>query len=69
MTLGDNIRKARQKKGLTQVDFAKIMDTSQGYISSLEKGTKEPSITMLIRLKKKLGITYDQLLEGMPDRK
>jgi transcriptional regulator with XRE-family HTH domain len=64
MTLGHNIRIARKKKGLSQEDFAKIMDISQGYLSHLENNSREPSIDILIRLKKKLGTTYEQLLES-----
>lgn len=56
MTLGDYIRAYRKKAKMSQREFAKKCELSNGYISMLERGvnpkTKEPITPSLIQLKK-----------------
>ena len=49
--------------GLTQMDLAKKAKVSQAYIASLETGTRtNPSLTILKRLAKALGVSLAELL-------
>lgn len=56
MTLGDYIRAYRREAKLSQREFAKKCDLSNGYISMLERGinpkTNEPITPSLVQLKK-----------------
>lgn len=41
------LRYYRKLKGISQKELAKKMQTSQGYISDIEKNTKFPTVRML----------------------
>ena len=55
IALGQRIRDLRRKRGLTQEKLAELVDLSVPYISHLERGTKKPSLAVLIRLAELLG--------------
>jgi len=54
--LGDELRKARQKAGLTQEALAAKAKVSREYVSKLEHGRQSPTVEMLIRICKVLGV-------------
>jgi transcriptional regulator with XRE-family HTH domain len=56
-TLGSQIRKLRKKKGLKQIEFCKICNISQTYLSQIENDIKQPKISMLKFIAKKIGAT------------
>ena len=58
------IRQMREQQGLSQLALAKKADVAQGYISSLEAGEKKnPSIAILRKIAKALGVPVTELLE------
>ena len=60
--VGANVRRLRQKKGLTQEQFAEISGFSQQYISGLEKGHRNPTVVSLHELATALGIAPAELI-------
>ena len=62
--LGKQIREIRRQRHLTQEKLAEMVDLSVPYISHLERGSKKPSMEVLVRLAENLGVTVDQLLAG-----
>jgi len=64
--VGRNVRKCRQAKGLTQEQFADSSGFSQQYISSLEKGRRNPTIVTIYELAKALGVSHVELVQ--PDQ-
>ena len=56
MLLGDELRKARLGARLTQEELAFKADVSRNYISLLERGEKSPTVQLLLRLCKALGV-------------
>lgn len=60
--VGDNVRRMRVKKGLTQERFADVSGFSQQYISSLEKGHRNPTVITVFELASALGISHMDLL-------
>lgn len=52
IAFGRELRKLRQRRGLTQEKLAELVDLSVPYISHLERGTKKPSLEVLTRLAK-----------------
>jgi len=48
--VGQNVRRIRQKMGLTQEEFADVSGFSQQYISSLEQGRRNPTVITLYEL-------------------
>jgi len=55
----------RMKRGLTQERLAEMSEISHRYLQSLEAGQKEPSISVVVRLRKALECPWDDLLEGL----
>lgn len=67
--LGDNIRRMRREKGLTQAQLAGD-DWTKGYISLVEHGRVAPSVKSLQLFANKLGCSISDLVEAeiQPDR-
>jgi transcriptional regulator with XRE-family HTH domain len=62
--IGQMIKQLRQTKGLTQAELAKKAHVTRPYITMLENGVrKAPSLPMLQRLAKALGVPVTALLE------
>ena len=58
------ILQVREAKGLTQRDLARRAKVTQGYVAQLEVGLKtNPSLPVLRRLAKALGVPVAELLE------
>lgn len=64
-TVGDNVRRIRLKKGLTQEQFAEISGFSQQYISGLEQGRRNPTVVTLYELATALGVSHVDLLRPL----
>jgi transcriptional regulator with XRE-family HTH domain len=62
MDIAMRIRSLRKSRGLTQVDLAQKLGTSQKVICDYEKGHAKPSSTRLPALATILGTTVDNLL-------
>jgi transcriptional regulator with XRE-family HTH domain len=60
--VGWNVRRLREKKGLTQEQFAEISGFSQQYISGLEQGHRNPTVITLYELAVALGVSHVDLL-------
>jgi transcriptional regulator with XRE-family HTH domain len=60
--VGRNVRRIRQKNGLTQERFAEISGFSQQYISGLEQGRRNPTVVTLYELAKALGVSHMDLV-------
>ena len=56
--VGRNVRRIRQKKGLTQEKFAENSGFSQQYISGLEQGRRNPTVVTLYELATALGVGH-----------
>ncbi|MDP1688687.1 MAG: helix-turn-helix transcriptional regulator [bacterium] len=61
--LGDNIKKIRTRKGLSQGDICRALDMDRGYMSAIENGKKNITISQLERLAQALDISVDKLLK------
>jgi transcriptional regulator with XRE-family HTH domain len=62
ITMGDRIKAIRRSNNMNQNEFAKLIGVSQGTLSELEQGKYNPSIEVLINLKKKLNVDLDWFL-------
>jgi transcriptional regulator with XRE-family HTH domain len=66
--VGRNVKRFREKKGLTQEQFAEISGFSQQYISSLERGRRNPTVITLYELSVALGVSHLDLVRPMKAR-
>lgn len=69
MTLGQNIKKYRKQKGLTQSELAEIIDLKSITIRKYETNTREPSIDILNKIAAALGVTIGKLVGDIYDVK
>jgi transcriptional regulator with XRE-family HTH domain len=60
--IGRNVKRLRQRKGLTQEQFAEVSGFSQQYISSLERGRRNPTVVTLYELATALGVSHMELI-------
>lgn len=61
MNIGNNIRKIRQSKGLTQKDLADMLGKTPQYVSKLEKNINSLNFTTINSLADALGVSIYEL--------
>lgn len=66
-TIGKRIRKARERKGWRQEDFAEKIGLSVTYTGMIERGEKVPRLETFITIANVLGVSADQLLADVLD--
>ena len=67
--LGDELRKARDKAGLTQEELAHRAGVDRTYISMLEHDKKSPTLDMLFRLCDALGVAVSRIIARVEKRR
>lgn len=65
ISLGKNVRQAREKKELTQEKLAEIAEIDPTYVSGIERGLRNPGIKNVARIAKALGISTSELCKGV----
>ena len=58
-----NLKDLRNNSKLSQAELAERSGISQGYLSSLERGEKQPTLPVLKRLAEAFGISVSALIE------
>ncbi len=64
---GQLIIKRRKALGISQEELAYRADLDRTYVSGLECGVRNPSLTAIVKVAHGLGITTDKLLKGLED--
>jgi transcriptional regulator with XRE-family HTH domain len=62
---GAKLRALRTRRGWSQVEMADLLAMNRGYLSELETGKRDPSLTILKNLADGFSITLSKLLEGL----
>ncbi|MCD2317272.1 helix-turn-helix domain-containing protein [Sphingomonas sp. IC-11] len=62
--LGGNIRRLRLEKGWSQEAYADEAGIHRTYVSDIERGARNPTITVVEKLAAPLGVTAGALLDG-----
>ncbi len=62
--VGDTIRANRKELGMSQRKFADHSSFTLSFISSLERGLRNPSLLTIIRLAEAFNMPVSKLLEG-----
>jgi transcriptional regulator with XRE-family HTH domain len=60
--VGEELRKARETAGLTQEELSSKARVDRSYISQLERGLKSPTLDMLLRLCKAMGVSASEIV-------
>jgi transcriptional regulator with XRE-family HTH domain len=61
--LGENVRRLRNAKGLSQEALALDAGMKRSYLSDLERGTRNPSVRALGRLADALKVEPEELVK------
>lgn len=60
-TLGWKIQRLRGAKRITQEELAEMVGISRVYMGYIEQGRESPSLKLLMKLSKKLGVKVEDL--------
>ena len=63
--LGQNVRRGRETRQLTQEKLAERANLDPTYISGIERGLRNPGIKNVARLAKALGLSTAELCKGV----
>lgn len=66
-TLGNNVKRLRKARGLTQKELAAQIGLSMTSISRIEEGKKGVSLSVLARMVSFFGVSYNSLLQEHDD--
>lgn len=64
-TFGSRVKDLRTQKDLSQEAFADICKLDRTYISGIERGLRNPSLTGIFKVAEGLGIDAGTLIQGM----
>ncbi|MBY0511874.1 MAG: helix-turn-helix domain-containing protein [Rhodospirillaceae bacterium] len=66
---GMNVRQARQSKRLSQEQLGFDANSNRTYVSDVERAVRNPTITIVARFAKALGVSPGYLLDADPNAK
>lgn len=61
--LGNNLKRIRTQKGISQGDISRNLNIDRAYISGVENGKRNPTLSNIEKIAKALGISADELLK------
>jgi transcriptional regulator with XRE-family HTH domain len=59
------LQEARKNKGISQEKLAELSDLHRTYISDLERGLRNPTLSTIVTLANALGMTASELLKEL----
>lgn len=62
ISIGENIKRLRRSKGMTQEQLADILNISNAAVSKWERGDSFPDITLLFPIADYFGVSVDELM-------
>ena len=67
MSVSENVKRLRKKRGWSQVRLAMEAHVSQQSISFIERGRNEPSAEMIRALSKAFGVSASEIIDNISD--
>lgn len=61
--LGENVRRIREEKGMTQIELCRKLELDRAYMSNIENGKKNPTLATIEKIAKALGVSLDELIK------
>ena len=61
--LGENLKKLRIKKDISQIELARILGVDRSFVSNIENGKTNPTLTTIAKLAKAVGASVNDLLK------
>ncbi len=57
------MKKIRLAKGMTQGDICRKLELDRAYISNIESGNKNPTLSTITNIARALGVSVSELVE------
>ncbi|MGN0501103.1 MAG: helix-turn-helix transcriptional regulator [Ruminococcus sp.] len=64
MKIAENIKKFRERQGMSQKELAQTVGVNQSMIAHIENGLRIPSLAVSLELAEALNTTVDELCKG-----
>ena len=61
--LGENLKKMRIKKDISQIELARLLGVDRSFVSNIENGKNNPTLSTITSLAKALGVSTNELLK------
>lgn len=61
--LGENLKKIRTNKNITQTELAEKLGVDKSFVSNLENGKTNPTLSTITNLAHALGVLANELLK------
>ena len=61
--LGQNLKRIRTKKEISQGDIARELGVSRGFVSTIENGKTNPTLSTITKIAKALNVSTNELLK------
>lgn len=61
--LGENLKKIRTKKNITQTELAKTLGVDKSFVSNIENGKTNPTLSTITNLAQALNVSANELLK------
>ena len=61
--LGDNLKRIRTEKGISQGDIARALEVDKSFVSNIENGKTNQTLATIAKIAKAIGVSVDELLK------
>ena len=61
--LGENLKRIRTEKGLSQGDIVRRLGMPKSFVSSIENGKTNPTLSTITKLAKAIGVSVGELMK------
>lgn len=61
--LGQNLRRIRTEKGISQGDIVRTLGMPKSFVSSIENGRTNPTLATISKLAKAIGVSVGELMK------
>lgn len=60
--LGENLKRIRTKKGISQGEIARRLEVDKGFVSNIENGKTNPTLSTIAKLAKAIEVSIKDLM-------
>ena len=61
--LGENLKRIRTEKGISQGDIARALEVDKSFVSNIENAKTNPTLATIAKIAKAIGVSIDELLK------
>lgn len=61
--LGENLKRIRTAKGISQGEISRILEVDKSFISNIENGKTNPTLSTIAKIAKAVGVSVGELMK------